>query len=182
MSSEAPNSAPAEPARENAFASGKTVTESAVVILHAPMPEESNPDGFMHGGHLLKHIDTAGSIAAARHSRRRVVTAGLERMDFLTPIPLRGVIILKASVQLVGRSSMEVGVRVEVEDLLNGQRRHAASCYLTYVALDENGKPKQVPPLIISSPEEERRYQKASERRRYRETLRTQTAAGKKPA
>ena len=148
---------------------GKKVTESEVIMLHLPMPDETNPAGSIHGGHLVKHIDNAGGIAACRHAQAHVVTAFLDRMDFLTPIHPGELIVLKASVNAVGRTSIEVGVRVEVEDMTTGSIRHAATCYLTYVALDERRKPKDVPPLILESDIERERHSKALQRRQHRQ-------------
>jgi acyl-CoA hydrolase len=141
-------------------------------MLHLPMPDETNAAGNVHGGHLLKHIDNAGGIAACRHARAHVVTACIDRMDFLMPIHPGELIILKASVNAVGRTSVEVGVRVEVEGLIEGNMRHAATCHLTYVALDERKKPKEVPPLILETDIERERHNKALQRRRLRQSLR----------
>jgi acyl-CoA hydrolase len=151
---------------------GKKVAESEVVMRHLGMPDETNPAGSIHGGHLLKHIDNAGGIAACRHARAPVVTAFLDRMDFLTPVHPGELIILKASVNAVGRTSIEVGVRVEVEDIITGNVRHAATCYLTFVALDERKKPQEVPPLILETDRERERHGKALQRRRLRDSLR----------
>jgi acyl-CoA hydrolase len=153
---------------------GKTVAQSAVVLMLTPMPDETNFAGTIHGGHLLKHIDNAGALAARRHSRTNVVTASLERMDFLTPVRPGEVLILKASLHMVGRTSMEIGVRVEVENVTADTIRHAASCYLTYVALDNTGKPTPVPPLILTSDIEHERHAKALERKRHRAMLQAQ--------
>lgn len=149
----------------------KTVSESLVVMQHAPMPDETNTAGFMHGGHLLKHIDTAAGVAAWRHARCRVVTVSIERMDFLAPIRLEQLLTLTASVNMVGKSSIAVGVRVEAEDLNSGETRHAATCYMTYVAVDENGRPKAVDPLAVETEDEIRRQSKARERRLHRERV-----------
>lgn len=151
---------------------GKTVAESAVVMRHTPMPNETNITGAMHGGDLLKYIDNAGGMAAWRHARKYVVTASLEQMSFLVPIHIGQLLSLKASVHRVGRTSIDVGVRVEAEELNTGEVRHVASCYLTYVAVDANGRPTDVPPLIISNEEEERRRLRAQERHYYRQSLR----------
>ncbi len=155
---------------------GKRVSESEIVLLHSPMPDETNDFGNMHGGHLLKLIDNVGGIVARRHARTRVVTASLERMDFLTPIIPGELVILKASVNMTGKTSLEVGIRVEAENLDTGAQRHAATCYMTFVAIDEHAQPKPVPPLIIEGETEERRYLKAQERRRYRNMLRQKVA------
>ncbi len=151
---------------------GKTVGESAVIMRHTPMPNETNIMGAMHGGDLLKHIDNAGGMAAWRHARNPVVTVSLEQMSFLVPINLGQLLSLKASVHRVGRTSMDVGVRVETENLNTGEIRHVGSCYLTYVAVDAAGRPVAVPPLIISTEEERRRMLRAQERRYYRQSLR----------
>jgi acyl-CoA hydrolase len=156
---------------------GRKVAESEVVMLHLPMPDETNPAGSIHGGHLVKHIDNAGGIAACRHAKSHVVTAFLDRMDFLAPIHPGELIILKASVNAVGRTSIDVGVRVEVEDMTTGSARHAATCYLTYVALDERRKPKEVPPLILETDSERERHGKALRRREFRQRQRKYDAA-----
>lgn len=137
-----------------------------------PMPDETNFSGNIHGGHLLKHIDNAAALAARRHARTEVVTASLERMDFLTPVRPGEVLILKASLNMVGRSSMEIGVRVEVEDVNAGTIRHAATCFMTFVALDGRGRPTPVPPLILSNDLEQERHCKAVERKKHRELMR----------
>ena len=147
---------------------GKTVAQSEVVLMHIPMPDETNFAGTIHGGHLVKHVDNAGALAATRHSRTNVVTASMERMDFLIPVRPGEMLILKASLHMVGRTSMEVGVRVEVENIIADTVRHAASCYLTFVALDNKGKPTPVPPLILSNDIEQEHYAKALERKRLR--------------
>ena len=151
---------------------GKKVSESGVVMLHLPMPDETNSAGSVHGGHLVKHIDNAGGIAACRHAQAPVVTAFIDCMDFLTPIYPGELIILKASVDAVGRTSMEIGVQVEVEDMITGGIRHAATCYLTYVALDERRKPKEVPPLILETDIERERHSRALQRRLFRQSQR----------
>ncbi|MDR3176126.1 MAG: acyl-CoA thioesterase [Desulfovibrio sp.] len=152
---------------------GKTVEESATVMHHLPMPADTNVAGAVHGGYLLKLIDNAGGVAACRHARAHPVTASLGRVDFLSAIYLGELIILKASVNFAGKTSMEVGVRVEVEHLLSGVVRHAATCYLTYVAMDDRGKPCDVPPLLVVSEVERRRYAEALERRRVRDAARS---------
>ena len=154
----------------------KKVSESEVTMSYRPMFDEANTAGKVHGGHLLKHIDTAGSMVAMRHARSRVVTASVERMNFLTPISLGEMVNIKGRVNMVGRTSMDVGLRVEVEDLFTGDIRHAASCYMTFVALDEHGMPRPVPPLALETEEERRRCAKAMERRRQRHRLQAKDA------
>jgi acyl-CoA hydrolase len=132
------------------------------------IPQDANPAGNVHGGVVVKIIDEAAGVVAARHARSNVVTASIDRMDFHHPIFVGDVLFFKASLNLVGRTSMEIGVRVEAENLLSGKVRHAASAYLTYVALDEQGKPKEVPPLILETDDEKRRNREAVQRRKIR--------------
>jgi acyl-CoA hydrolase len=147
---------------------GKKVSDSEVIMLHPLEQNEANAWGNIHGGNLLRHIDNAGGIVAMRHARATVVTASIDTMDFLCPLRPGECITLKGSMHLVGRSSMDVGVRVEVESPLTGIVRHAATCYLTYVALDGRGRPIEVPPLIIEGELEQRRYDDALKRREQR--------------
>ncbi len=147
---------------------GKKVSESRVIIAQAMNPENANPSGNVHGGDIMKLIDTAGGVAAARHARAHVVTASIDRLDFHHPVYIGDVITLKASVNYVGRTSMEVGVRVEAENVITGQVRHTGSAYLTFVALDAQKKPIQLPPLIVETDEERHRNQEAAERRQMR--------------
>jgi acyl-CoA hydrolase len=116
----------------------------------------------------MRHIDGVAGVVAARHARSNVVTASIDRLDFHGPLFIGNLIILKASVNMVGRTSMEIGVRAEAEDILSAQLRHIASAYLTFVALDENGRPKEVPPLILESKDEKRREREARARRKMR--------------
>lgn len=156
---------------------GKTVTESECTLHHLPMPDEVNLIGTVHGGNLLKLIDTVAGLAAYRHAGATVTTASLERMDFLTPIFPGELIVLKSSLNMVGRTSIDVGVRVEVHNITNGEKRHAATAYLTYVSLSADGKPRPVPPLVLETDDERRRHARAVERRRMREIARSQQDA-----
>jgi acyl-CoA hydrolase len=113
-------------------------------------------------------MDKCAAIAALRHSRTNVVTASIDRVDFREPIHLGDLVVMQASINYVGRSSMEVGVRVEAEDLMTGNRRHTNSCYLTFVAVDRNGRPIEVPELIPETEDELRRAAAAIQRRRRR--------------
>jgi acyl-CoA hydrolase len=117
-------------------------------------------------------VDLAGAMAAIRHAHRHVVTASIDYMTFLHPVPIGSLVILRSSVNRVFRSSMEVGVRVEVEDLRTGKRKHASSAYLTFVAIDEAGKPMAIPPVIPETEQEKTRYEQAELRRQYRLELR----------
>ena len=143
----------------------KTVKESQHESSELMMPQDANNLGHIFGGVVLSLMDKTAAIAAFRHSRASVVTASIDRVDFREPIHLGDLVIMKASVNFVGRTSMEVGVRVEAEELLTGRRRHTNSCYLTFVAVDRAGRPIEVPALIPETPDEKRRYEAAKERR-----------------
>lgn len=155
----------------------KPVSASSLVMAHQMLPQDANPAGNVHGGVIMKHIDTAGGVVAMRHVRGNAVTASIDRLDFLAPVFVGDLIIVKASVNMVGTTSMEVGVRVEAENLLSGGVRHCASAYITYVALDENGRPTSVPGLALETDEESRRNHEAQARRTMRqaEKLREKT-------
>lgn len=147
---------------------GKPVGYSRLNMPVRMLPQDANPAGNVHGGVILKYIDTAGGIVSAKHARSNVVTASIDRMDFIAPAHVGEVISFKASLNLVGKSSMEVGVRVEAENLVTGVVRHTGSAYLTYVSMDEHKKPKIVPPLILENDEDRRRNAEAKDRRRMR--------------
>jgi acyl-CoA hydrolase len=147
---------------------GKTVRETSLKVSYAVMPSDANPAGNVHGGVIMKHIDNTGGIVALRHARRFCVTASVDRLDFHNPGYIGELLTLKSSLNLVGRTSMEIGVRVEAENMISGEIRHIASAYLTYVSLDDNRKPMPVPPLILESEEDHRRNREAAERRRMR--------------
>ncbi len=146
----------------------KRVSDSSVVMAHQMLPEDANPMGNVHGGVIMKLIDTAGGVVAMRHCRGNAVTASIDRLDFLCPSYVGELLFLRASINYVGKTSMEIGVRVEAENITTGEVRHSASAYLTYVALDRAGRPTTIPPIVLESEEEERRYREAEERRRIR--------------
>jgi acyl-CoA hydrolase len=133
------------------------------------MPNDANPGGNVFGGTILKLMDEVASIVAFRHCRRNVVTASIDRMSFYAPVYVGNLIALKASVNYVGNTSMEIGVRIEAEELMTGKVTHTGSSYLTYVALDNRGRPTPVPKVIPVTQEEKRRYRQALERRKLRE-------------
>ncbi len=147
---------------------GTPVRESQHETSDIMMPQNANNLGHVFGGVMLSMMDKTAAIAAIRHARTPVVTASIDRVDFREPILVGDLVIMKASVNYVGRTSMEVGVRVEAEDLVTGRRRHTNSCYLTFVAIDREGRPIEVPRLIPETPAELRRYAAAQERRRRR--------------
>ena len=124
--------------------------------------------GNVFGGVVLSMMDTTAAVSAIRHARRICVTVSVDRVDFREPIHVGELLIMKSSVNYVGKTSMEVGVRVEAENLLTGVRLHTNSCYLTFVAVDASGKPMPVPPLTPETPEELRRYEAARSRRERR--------------
>ncbi len=129
-------------------------------------PTDANSVGYVHGGTVMKLCDEAAAAAAIRHCRRRVVTAGVDRMTFLHPVHVGQLLTLRASVNAVWRTSMEVGVRVEAEDPATGARTHTNSAYVTMVALDDDGRPVPVPPLRVEDDEGRRREREAQLRRR----------------
>lgn len=132
------------------------------------MPHHANNLGNVFGGVILSLVDRAAAVAATRHAHQQCVTVSVDRVDFLEPIHLGALVTARASVNYVGTTSMEVGVRVEAENLLTGESRHTNSCYLIYVAIDADGRPARVPPVLPETETERRRYQAAEERRRLR--------------
>jgi acyl-CoA hydrolase len=147
---------------------GKRVRDSSVITAQMMIPQDANPAGNVHGGVVVKIIDEAAGVVAARHARTNVVTASIDRMDFHTPVLVGDLLFFKASLNYVGRTSMEIGVRVEAENLMTGEVRHAGSAYLTFVAIDREGKPVPIPPLIIETDEDRRRNSDARARRESR--------------
>ena len=126
---------------------------------------DSNNAGNVHGGVIMHMCDDVAGIAAVRHCGTRVVTAAMDRMTFEHPVYVGQLVTVKATVNAAWRTSMEVGVRVEMESAVSGIRSHCASAYLTFVALDEHGRPTPVPPLLSKTKEQERRRKEAAERR-----------------
>jgi acyl-CoA hydrolase len=143
----------------------KRVKDSTVIMAQMMIPLHANPAGNVHGGVVVKIIDEAAGVVAARHCRTNVVTASIDRMNFHVPVLVGDLLHFKASLNFVGRTSMEIGVRVEAENLMTGEVHHAASAYLTYVAIDRQGKPVPVPGLILETDEERRRNREAKDRR-----------------
>jgi uncharacterized protein (TIGR00369 family) len=143
----------------------KRVNDSRITMAHVMLPQDTNSAGNVHGGSVMKFIDNAAASVAIRHTRSNAVTASVDRIDFHNPVYLGNILTLKASLNMVGKTSMEVGVRVEAENPYTGEVHHTASAYLTIVALDENGRPKEVPGLIIETEEEHRRSREAKARR-----------------
>lgn len=148
--------------------SPRPVSDSSHVSSELIMPQDANILGHVFGGAIMAMVDKAAAVAAFRHARANCVTATIDRVDFKEPIHVGELVSCHASVNFVGNTSMEVGVRVEAEDLISGIRRHTNTCYLTFVAIDRNGRPVPVPPVLPQSPDEIRRYAAAQARRRRR--------------
>lgn len=156
---------------------GRPAKESISEYSEIALPIYANPLGELLGGRVMHLVDMAGVLAAARHSRRPVVTASVDVMTFLHPVHIGQLVVLKSSVNRAFRTSMEVGVKVMVEDLGSGEIRHTSSAYLTFVALDDDGKPTPIPPIIPETPEEKRRFEQAGDRRQYRLDLKARAKA-----
>lgn len=144
--------------------------------------QDANSAGFVHGGVVMRMCDEVAGIAAIRHCSMRAVTAGMDRMTFTEPVWVGELLRCCGSVNAVWRTSMEVGVRVEAENAVTGKVRHTSTVYLTMVAVDENGTPKPVPPLIVEGAAEERRQREAETRRRNRLTEREEILAHREAA
>jgi acyl-CoA hydrolase len=143
----------------------RPASESRSALVQWMGPSDANAAGFVHGGTVMKLCDEAAAAAAIRHARQRVVTAAVDRMTFLAPVHVGELLMLQASVNAVWRTSMEVGVRVEAENPATGERRHTNSAFITMVAVDEQGRPAEIPPLRCEDPEEVRRERAAQLRR-----------------
>lgn len=146
----------------------RKASELAITMAHVMLPKDGNPMGFVHGGMVAKYIDEAAAVVASRHARCMVVTASFDNLVFHNHVAIGNLLLLKASLNLVGTTSMEIGVRVEEEELTSGRVNHIASAYLTFVALDKQGTPTPVPQALFLEPEEKRRHQEAAARRQKR--------------
>ena len=147
---------------------GKPVHSSLTDMSQVVLPNDANPLGTALGGVIMHWVDLAGAVAAHRHTGSYVVTASVDHMDFLCPIRVGEVVILKASVNRTYRTSLEVGVKIFRENPFTGGREHASSAYLTFVAVDPQGKPHTIPPVIPQTADEKRRYREAGRRRKHR--------------
>src|SRR5271155_3269199 len=143
----------------------RAVRDSQSEMAEIVLPNDANPLGALLGGRLMHWIDLAGAMAAHRHSRSYVVTASIDHMDFLHPVHVGDLVVLKSSVNKAFHTSMEVGVKVFVENYMSGTRRHVGSAYLTYVAVDNHGNRLPVPEVIPESEDEKRRFDSAERRR-----------------
>jgi acyl-CoA hydrolase len=148
----------------------RPVRDSQSEMAEIVLPNDANPLGALLGGRLMHWIDLAGALAAHRHSRHYVVTAAIDHLDFLFPVRVGDLVILRSSVNRVFRTSMEVGVKVWVENYLEDSSHHISSAYLTFVAVDKQGKTLVAPPVIPENEEQQRRYQDAGRRREIRRT------------
>jgi acyl-CoA hydrolase len=153
----------------------KPVSESQSEYAELALPNDANALGDVLGGKVMHLVDLAGAMAAMRHARRPVVTVSIDHMNFLSPVHIGQLIILRSSVNRVFHTSMEVGVKVMVEDLMTGEQRHTSSAYLTFVALDKNGRPTPISPVVPETKDQIRRYEEAGKRREYRLALRRRT-------
>jgi uncharacterized protein (TIGR00369 family) len=149
--------------RDSRSVSGSTVTLTQMMEV-----TDANVAGNVHGGVIMRLVDTAAALAAIKHSGGLALTVGIDEMTFLEPVHIGEVVVLKACVNDVGRTSMECGVRVEAEDPLTGTVRHVNSAYLVFVAVDDEGKPRPVPPLVAETEDERRRQREAKLRRERR--------------
>jgi acyl-CoA hydrolase len=146
----------------------KPVHESMVEFARVMALADANSLGNVHGGVIMREVDNAGGAAASRHSGGVAVTAAIDELSFRAPVHIGNVLIVKAAVNAVGRTSMEVGVRVEAESWDGKERRHTTTAYLTFVALDADGCPREVPELVLETDEEHRRHAQAMIRRQIR--------------
>jgi len=143
---------------------GRTVDHSAVTMSQLILPHQAGRAGYAHGGEILKVMDTAAGVVAVRHAHTEVVTARVEGVNFYCPIKVTNLVIIDAFLTFVGRSTMEVRVEVTREDIIKEEKTQALTAYFIMVALDDRGKPTEVPPLILSSGEEKERWEQGKRR------------------
>ena len=159
---------------------GKRVKDSRVTLHHFMLPQHANPLGNVHGGVIMKLVDEAAGLCAMRHAQRPAVTIAIDSMTFHSPVRVGEVVSFNASLNWVGHTSMEVGVRVVAENPLTGECTHTNSAYLVFVALGDDGQPVQVPPLVLETDEERRRWAEA-EARQGRRLERRRAKANNRP-
>jgi acyl-CoA hydrolase/rubrerythrin len=143
---------------------GRTVGHSAVEMAQVMLPDQANPAGFVHGGELMKLMDNAAGVVAARHCRTNIVTGRVEDIIFRNPVRVGSLVIIRARLSFTSRSSMEVRVQVETEDLRSGERSPALTAYFVMVALDAEGRATEVPPLLLNTEEDEQLFSEANAR------------------
>ena len=146
----------------------KPVHESASEMVEIVLPNDANPLGHLLGGRLMHWIDISGALAAHRHCRNYVVTASIDHLDFLVPVQVGDLVIFESAVNRAFNTSMEIGVKVSVENYIAATRQHVSSAYLTFVAVDRHGRKLPVPPVIPETEDEKRRYEGALRRREAR--------------
>ncbi len=146
----------------------KKVSESQTEMSQLMMPQDANPFGFVHGGSIMSIADKVAYVCASRHSLKMCTTASVDSVSFRSPIKVGQLVNFLASVNYVGRTSMEVGIKILSEDLHTGKTTHTNSCYFTFVAIDGKGKPSPVPPLTLETSLHEKRHKRAEERRKFR--------------
>jgi len=146
----------------------RPVSDSQVVMNEMVLPNDANVLGNVLGGKVMHLMDMCAAMAATRHCRRVVVTVSVDQLSFHHPVKVGELMILKALVNYTDHTSMEVGVRIEAEHPLTGEKRHTSSAYLTFVALDEEGRPTPVPKVVPTTEEEKRRFEAARKRREQR--------------
>lgn len=148
---------------------GKPVSASASEMAEVVLPAQTNALGKLLGGHVMHLVDIVAAMAASRHANSYMVTASVDYIDFRNPVSLGEIVLLKSHVNRVFHTSLEIGVDVWSEDILTGERKHTTSAFVTFVAIDEHTrKPKLVPPLIVKTAEEKRRWKEAAKRREIR--------------
>ena len=146
----------------------RRVKDSQLTINQIMGPSDANIYGNVHGGIIMKLVDEVGGMVATRHSHRPVVTVVIDSMTFLEPVHVGDLLRLDASVNWVGRTSIEVGVKVQAENVLTGELTHTNSAFCVYVALGDDGRPTAIPPLITENEAEERRRSEGAERQQFR--------------
>ncbi len=154
----------------------RKIKESSLETVHLMMPQDANIQGNVYGGTIMKLMDEIAGSVAALHARKNVVTASVDQMSFYEPVYIGNLLMLKASVNFVGKTSMEVGVRIEAKDLKTGKTTHTGSSYLTFVALDDDGKPAQIAQCIPETSDQKRRYAEGKARRQHRLSLKKEDA------
>ena len=142
----------------------KTIKNSNVIMHELVLPNDTNVLGNVHGGRVMCLMDICAAMSAYKHARMPIVTASVDRLDFLAPAKKGDILKLQSSVNYAHKTSMEIGVRIDAEDPFTGEVKHTATAYLTFVAIDDNNKPTEIPKIIPESDDENRRYERAKKR------------------
>lgn len=143
---------------------GRTVMHSEVRMAQVMLPDQANPSGYVHGGELMKLINNAAGVVAARHSKQDVMLVRVAEVNFLAPVEVGNLVLVHAYLTFVSRSSMEVRIELDAESLMTGESHRANTAYLIMVGIDEDGRPTQVPPLLVSTEEQQRRFEEGRAR------------------